>query len=179
MAERIEYLQRLRLALGMRYQKFIDDTTPHTMGRWIASAVCLLIYWLRIWSIGGFYIITYALGIYVLNILLAFLTPQIDPESEEAGGAPLLPTKNDDEFRPFISRLPEFKFWYALTRAFLVAILCTFVGFLDIPVFWPILLLYFIGLFVVTMKKQIRHMIQYRYVPFTTGKKQYRGKVDK
>lgn len=59
----------------------------------------------------------------------------------------------------------------------MIAIFCTFVSFLNIPVFWPILLIYFLALFVVTMRKQIRHMIQFNYVPFTTGKKRYRGKV--
>ena len=58
------------------------------------------------WS--GFYIITYALGIYNLNLLLGFLTPQVDPELE----GPTLPSKKEDEFRPFVRRLPEFKFWY-------------------------------------------------------------------
>jgi hypothetical protein len=42
-------------------------------------------------------------------------------------------------------------------------------------VFWPILLLYFIVLFVITMKRQIRHMIKYKYVPFSFGKATYNG----
>lgn len=41
----------------------------------------------------------------------------------------------------------------------------------DVPVFWPILLLYWLLLFTVTMKRQIKHMIKYRYLPFSTGKK--------
>jgi hypothetical protein len=45
-----------------------------------------------------------------------------------------------------------------------------------VPVFWPILLLYWIVLFVLTMKRQIRHMIKYRYVPFSLGKQRYTGK---
>ena len=57
----------------------------------------------------GFYIVTYALGIYNLNLLLGFLTPQVDPELE----GPTLPSKGQDEFRPFVRRLPEFKFWCA------------------------------------------------------------------
>ena len=50
---------------------------------------------------------TYALAIYHLNLLLAFLTPKIDPamaeyEAEEADDGMALPTKQTDEFRPFI-----------------------------------------------------------------------------
>jgi hypothetical protein len=56
--------------------------------------------------------VTYALGIYVLNLLIAFLSPRFDPElSSEEEGSPALPTSTDDEFKPFIRRLPEFKFW--------------------------------------------------------------------
>jgi hypothetical protein len=65
---------------------------------------------------------------------------------------------------------------YALTKAFLVAFVLTFFSIFDVPVFWPILLLYWIVLFVLTMKRQIRHMIKYRYVPFSLGKQRYTGK---
>jgi hypothetical protein len=47
----------------------------------------------------------------------------------------------------------------------------TLLTMFDVPVFWPILLLYWLLLFTVTMKRQIKHMIKYRYLPFTTGKK--------
>lgn len=59
----------------------------------------------------------YALGIYLLNLFLAFLTPKFDPSLEmdtkenEMEEGPSLPTKADEEFKPFIRRLPEFKFW--------------------------------------------------------------------
>ena len=53
---------------------------------------------------------TYALAIYHLNLLLAFLTPKIDPayaefeaaEAEAEGDDMALPTTKNDEFRPFI-----------------------------------------------------------------------------
>jgi hypothetical protein len=47
----------------------------------------------------------------------------------------------------------------------------TLLPMFDVPVFWPILLLYWLLLFAVTMKRQIKHMIKYRYLPFSTGKK--------
>jgi hypothetical protein len=60
-------------------------------------------------------------AIYVLNLLLAFLQPRFDPSLEadllddeiEEGGpdATPLPTSADDEFRPFVRRLPEWSFW--------------------------------------------------------------------
>merc|ERR1712165_471172 len=84
-----------------------------------------------------------------------------------------LPTRQNDEFRPFIRRLPEFKFWYSATKATLIAFFCTFFEFFNIPVFWPILVMYFITLFVITMKRQIKHMIRFRYIPFTFGKPKF------
>ena len=66
----------------------------------------------------GWYLITYGLGIYILNLFLAFLTPKVDPvtqqsEDDDDGG---LPTSSQEEFRPFIRRLPEFKFWYSMSK---------------------------------------------------------------
>ncbi|XP_028516295.1 protein RER1-like [Exaiptasia diaphana] len=74
----------------------------------------MTIYLIRVFYLQGWYIITYALGIYHLNLLIAFLSPRIDPaleELEDDEDGPSLPTKADEEFRPFIRRLPEFKFW--------------------------------------------------------------------
>ena len=52
---------------------------------------------------------TYALAIYHLNLLLAFLTPKIDPAMElddEDGDSIELPTRQSDEFSSIIRRLP-------------------------------------------------------------------------
>jgi hypothetical protein len=46
------------------------------------------------------------LGIYNLNLIIGFLSPQMDPDSD----SPALPTRNE-EYKPFVRRLPEFKFW--------------------------------------------------------------------
>lgn len=56
--------------------------------------------------------VCYSLGIYLLNLFLAFLTPKFDPSLEqeladqesEEGTSGGLPMKQDDEFRPFIRR---------------------------------------------------------------------------
>lgn len=165
---------KLQSLMARKWQHYLDISAPHTVPRWLLTVAVVLIYCLRVYLINGWYIITYGLGIYVLNLLIGFLSPQADPETE----GPTLPTSKDDEFRPFIRRLPEFKFWYSLTKAFCVAFLMTFFSVFNIPVFWPILLLYFIALFVLTMKRQIKHMIKYRYVPFSLGKTRYKGRDD-
>ncbi|GIY09368.1 protein RER1 [Caerostris extrusa] len=165
---------RVWLWISVKYQSTLDAWTPFTFSRWAATVILALLYLIR-----GWYIITYALGIYHLSLFLAFLSPKIDPAAHENyDEGPELPTTINEEFRPFIRRLPEFKFWYSATRAIFIAMFCTFFDAFNIPVFWPILLLYFLILFCVTMKRQIKHMVKYRYLPWTTGKAIYRGKED-
>lgn len=126
--------------------------------------------------------VCYTLGIYLLNLFLAFLQPKFDPsltqdESLEDGGEPTLPTKSEEEFRPFIRRLPEFKFWHSATRAITLAFCCSWSEIFNVPVFWPVLVVYFIILFGLTMRRQIQHMIKYRYVPFSIGKTRYNSRA--
>lgn len=166
------------------YQKFLDLSVPHKSYRWSAFGGLLSLFFLRIFIAQGWYIICYALGIYLLNLLLAFLTPKFDPsleqemknESIEEGLPETAEEMGDDEqeFRPFIRRLPEFKFWHNATRAVIIALFLSLWSIFDIPVFWPILLMYFIILFTLTMRRQIQHMIKYKYLPFDFGKAKYK-----
>ncbi|XP_056647788.1 protein RER1 isoform X2 [Diorhabda carinulata] len=159
------------------HQSLLDSWTPHTRTRWGGTLFLLMLFGLRIVTKQGWYIVTYALGIYHLNLFIAFLTPKIDPamDFDADEGGPELPTRANEEFRPFIRRLPEFKFWYSITKSTIIGFICTFFDCFNIPVFWPILVMYFITLFCITMKRQIRHMIKYRYLPFTHGKPKYQG----
>ncbi|EST06900.1 Retrieval of early ER protein Rer1 [Kalmanozyma brasiliensis GHG001] len=196
--------------LQQRYQSFLDGTTPYPLQRWGATAGLLFLFMLRIVLSQGWYIVCYALFIYLLNLFLAFLTPKFDPSYEQdlaeqdvEEGEPGLPTSasaaakgpsgggglmsgvfggslngqsTDDEFRPFIRRLPEFKFWHSATQAIVISIFCTTSSAFDIPVFWPILLMYFCILFTITMRRQIKHMIRHKYVPFDLGRKTVYGR---
>ncbi|XP_021284801.1 protein RER1B-like [Herrania umbratica] len=157
------------------FQYYLDRSTPHLAERWLGTLAVAAIYVLRVYVLQGFYIVSYGLGIYILNLLIGFLSPKVDPELEVLDGASL-PTKDSDEFKPFIRRLPEFKFWYSITKALCMAFLMTFFSVFDVPVFWPILLCYWVVLFVLTMKRQLMHMIKYKYVPFSMGKQRYTGK---
>ncbi|XP_050095415.1 protein RER1 [Anopheles aquasalis] len=162
--------------LGQLYQLQLDKWTPHTKVRWVAAFVLIGLFLLRVFTKQGWYIVTYALGIYHLNLFIAFLTPKIDPALDlDDDQGPELPTKANEEFRPFIRRLPEFKFWYAISKSTVIGIICTFFEVFNVPVFWPILVLYFITLFCITMKRQIKHMIKFRYLPFTHSKPRYQA----
>ncbi|CAO1639434.1 unnamed protein product [Sympodiomycopsis kandeliae] len=199
----------------MRAQAALDRTTPYVANRWATTGGLLVLFMLRIVLAQGWYIVCYALFIYLLNLFLAFLQPKFDPglyddlaSQDIEEGEPGLPTSasassgkpqqqngggglmsgvfgggnnadgsnttGEEEFRPFIRRLPEFKFWLSATQAILISLASTLTYATDVPVYWPILLMYFLLLFGLTMKRQIRHMIKYRYVPFDLGKKTYR-----
>jgi len=150
--------------IGRRYQYVLDKSAPHPAARWGVFVLCLVLYFVRVWIRQGWYIVTYGLGIYLLNQLIGFLSPQFDPDDVDSDLG--LPTRETEEFRPFARRLPEFKFWHSCTRAVITSFGMTFFRVFDIPVFWPILLLYFIVLFFITMKRQIAHAIKHRYNPF-------------
>ncbi|KAE9597646.1 hypothetical protein Lal_00041623 [Lupinus albus] len=164
---------RWQFEVSRQYQHLLDKAMPFMLYRWIGFFVIALIYVVRVYFVEGFYVVTYGLGIYILNLLIGFLSPQINPEVLEFSEGPTLPTTGSDEFRPFVRRLPEFQFWYSITKAFCIAFVMTFFSAFDIPVFWPILLVYWVVLFTLTMKKQISHMIKYKYVPFSFGKQRY------
>lgn len=112
----------------------------------------------------------YSLGIYLLNLFLAFISPKFDPsldsDTDMEDGVPAgqssLPTSNDQEFKPFVRRLPEFKFWHAATRAVTLAFCCSWSEIFNLPVFWPVLVVYWLILVFLTMRRQIQSMIKYR-----------------
>ncbi|KAG9104526.1 hypothetical protein FRC06_001612 [Ceratobasidium sp. 370] len=187
----LQPLEAQYLKYQRQYQQLIDRTTPFMLNRWLATGGLIILFLLRIVFAQGWYIVCYAHAIYLLNLLLAFLQPKFDPslaqdlraDEIEEGGEPEASTYEnaydgggrrmgkDEEFRPFIRRLPEWQFWLSATKATIVAILCTLSEIFDVPVYWPILVVYFFVLFGITMKRQIRHMVKYKYVPFDIGRK--------
>lgn len=166
-------------SFSRQYSIFKDKITPFVVPRWSFTAVTLLLFMMRVIISGGWYVICYALGIYYLNLLIDFLSPRIDPDFQatqddlDPDSGPSLPTKVNDEFKPFVRRLPEFKFWYLSTRATLWSLFLSMFSMFDLPVFWPILLLYFFVLTFLTLRRQIQHMYKHHYVPWTTGKTRY------
>ncbi|KAG5623886.1 hypothetical protein H5410_009104 [Solanum commersonii] len=160
---------------SLSFQHFLDKTTPYLLYRWIAFFFIAVLYVVRVYLVEGFYVISYALGIYLLNLLIGFLSPQVDPELQDLSDGPTLPTRETDEFRPFVRRLPEFKFWYSITKAFCIAFVLTFFSVLMCLSFGRFSL-YWVVLFTLTMRRQIRHMLKYKYLPFSFGKQRYDGK---
>lgn len=111
-------LSRWTFAVSQRHRYLLDKLVPHVLRRWITFLAIAFAYSLRVYLVEGFYIVTYALGLYMMTLLIGFLSPRVDPELQELMDGPTLPIRGSDEFRPFVRRLPEFKFWYAILWTF-------------------------------------------------------------
>ena len=135
--------------LQQRFRHYLDKTVVWPKARWVGTAASLLIFGIRVIVRKGFYLVAYALAIYLMNILVGFLSPAEDPCEEIT-----LP-QNDQEFRPFERKLPEFKAWIHAQNALSLSIFATFFRVFDAPVFWPMLLFYFLFFFAVTMRRQV------------------------
>ncbi|KAJ3445070.1 protein rer1 [Anaeramoeba flamelloides] len=167
--------------LSRKWQRIVDRFVPLVMVRWIIFACLFSFYLLRVLIIKKFFIVTYGLGIYLLNCFILFITPMTDPKLEKEKDQDkstgktfdYLPTKKSDDFKPFMRKLGEFQFCYKMIKATFFSIIATLFPFLNLPVLWQLLLLYFIVLFVFMMRKQISHMVKYGYIPINFGKKKY------
>eukprot|EP00565_Helicotheca_tamesis_P005619 CAMPEP_0185723140 /NCGR_PEP_ID=MMETSP1171-20130828/79_1 /TAXON_ID=374046 /ORGANISM="Helicotheca tamensis, Strain CCMP826" /LENGTH=199 /DNA_ID=CAMNT_0028390805 /DNA_START=42 /DNA_END=641 /DNA_ORIENTATION=+ len=168
----VSSMERTSANLKRAVQYWLDKSTIHVVPRWCGFMVLLGLFFLRVYLVQGYFIVAYGLGIFLLNNFIAFLSPLDDPL--ESG--PTLPTSDKEakEYRPFARRLPEFKFWLQCTRGAGICFIMTFFSVFDVPVFWPILLIYFGVLFFMTMKRQILHMYKHKYVPISFGKAKYK-----
>lgn len=161
-------MEQTKANLRRAYQYWLDKSTIYPVQRWIAFVAILALFFFRIYLIQGYFIVAYGLGIFLLNNFIAFLSPLEDPTDD-----PTLPTTSTEEYKPFTRRLPEFKFWLVCFRGTFTSFFMTFFPIFDVPVFWPILVMYFCVLFFMTMKKQIAHMYKHKYIPFSFGKSKY------
>lgn len=156
------------------YQRYLDMSVPHRSMRWAVFVFLLMFYMIRVFYCGGFYVITYGMGIHLLYLTLLLITPLAEDEFREESGLPKTAGNDaDEEFRPFVPRVQEFVVWKSMIRVVAICLFLTLFKFLDIPVFWPILLLYFIILTATQMGGRIRHMIKHRYVPWNAGKPKF------
>jgi len=161
--ERDERESEWSMRVWRRYQRCIDNLQPRKGARYVILSSFAVFYALRVWALQGFYVVTYMLGIHLLQLLILFLQPaELETVMRE---------RADGEFRPFERKLPEFKLWHGACKAFVVAYICTFVPFFNVPVFWPMLLVYFVMVFGISIHRQVAHMWHYNYVPWTTGSK--------
>ena len=164
------FFEKIKIYLNSLNDKIII----YRAERWGVVAILAVIYFIRIFRKKGYYALTYCIGIHFLNSFIGFISPLDDPEEEDLSeGDSYLPQKCNEEFRPFQRKVKEYSFWSVMFWTFIIAIPMTFFESFNIPVFWPLLLIYFILIFFLIMKRQIKHMIKYKYLPWDSGKKIY------
>ena len=151
-----------------------DKIIVYKLQRWLLILLLTIMYIIRIFLKKGYYALTYCIGIHFLNSFISFISPLDDPEEEFPGNnSSYLPQNNNEEFRPFQRKLKEYHFWRVMFWTLIISFFCTFFEAFNLPVFWPLLLVYFIFIFILVMRRQIQHMIKYKYLPWDTGKKNY------
>lgn len=165
---------RLIFRFKQHYQRYEDAVVPHRSMRWAGFAFLIFFYFLRVFSYGGFYVVTYAMCIQLLYYLVLMVTPLSDPEERNNDDVQL--PSSGTEFKPFVAKLQEFVVWRSMIKVVLVCFCLTWFSIFDIPVFWPILVLYFVFLFAAQMGHRIKHMIKHKYVPWSAGKPKYVSK---
>ena len=164
------FIQKIRLY----YNSIKDKIIIYKAERWGVVGFLAVLYFIRMFRTKGYYALTYCIGIHFLNSFIGFISPLEDPEEEGLNsGDSYLPQKNNEEFRPFQRKIKEYSFWRMMFWTFIIALPMTFFEAFNIPVFWPLLLVYFVLIFFLIMRRQIKHMIKYKYLPWDSGKKTY------
>ena len=165
---------------------FNDKLVSYRKARWYVIICLTLIYLIRLFLTKGYQALTYCIGIHFLNSFIGFISPIVDPEEDSinfdttstsasttTAATSYLPQSNSEEFKPFQRKVKEFHLWEAMFYTLVVSNIATFFPVFDIPVYWPLLLFYFVVVFVLTMKHQIKQMMKYNYLPWDVGKVQY------
>jgi len=168
------FMEKFLIRLTRIYRNKFERYTIYPKTRWSIFIVIFILYVLRVLQTGGFYVVSYIFGLYLLHLAVQFFTPLGIPEADEEDdnmNETLPMTINDQEDKPLIRSMNEFRFWQNCTLAAIISIFCTSSQLFDLPVFWPFLLAYFIMLFVLTVKRQIKHMVKWRYSVFDFNRK--------
>ncbi|EAX97405.1 hypothetical protein TVAG_437830 [Trichomonas vaginalis G3] len=153
----------------MRFESLLYQIKPYLWQRWCAFGFMMFLFLLRVFTWHAYYYIVYIIGLYLLSCVVEFISPKRDPELY---GEEVLPSAKDGDYKPFVRRLPEFQFWCCCMPASVLACFFSLMPF-DLPVYAPLLFVYFIVVSVFVFRKRIMHMIKYKYVPWDTGKQKY------
>ena len=153
------------------YNAINDKIIKYVKYRWLCVSFLAFLFLVRLIITQGYQALTYCLGLYWLNCFIGFISPQIDPEEDREES--YLPRKANDDFKPFQRKVKEFQLWESFFYSLFIGVILTFCEGVDIPVYWPLLLVYFLIMFVTSMRHQIMHMIKYNYLPWDVGKVQY------
>jgi len=156
-------------------QFFQDKLAPFPLQRWIATGILVLFYICRICVKRTHAVVTYVAAVYLLHAFILFESPKDSNipsfyENENIGEDDYNPSNIDNDFKPYVRKLPEFTFWGFTTQIIFAAFFLTFFEMADIPVFIPILAIYFVFILVMTLYKLVLHSRKFKYSLFWSRK---------
>ncbi|OQS55877.1 RER1C [Ecytonucleospora hepatopenaei] len=158
------------MVLDTVHQFMRDKLAGEVQLRWCMFLFVLVIYLIRVLIKQSHHIITYAVGIYLIQGFILFATPKM--KNAEDPFETLTEEQIQEEQKrfdgPFIRNLPEYDFWVFYMKVVSISFILTFFSFLDIPVFVPLLVLYFFIMVFATLAKLMQHQKLYKYNPWTT-----------
>jgi hypothetical protein len=150
----------------MRVESMILRTKPYALYRWLVWLFLAGLFLFRVFVLHKSYTIGYVAGLYLINCLIMYISPKLDPELSKDS----LPTAGDGDYRPFVRKLPEFVLWRRLMGCVILAFVAALFPFLDPPMYGPLLLVYVLMVAAFNFRARIAHMIRHRYLPFDWGK---------
>ena len=158
-----------KIDASMRIESLLLHLKPYVIQRWIFFGVISILFLIRMFVLHRYYYAGYIFGLYALQSFILFLSPKHDPDLY---GKDVLPTATDGDYKPFVRKLPEFTFWKRVTLAAVITLILGIMPF-DLPVYGPLLLVYFLAVSFFTFRTRIKHMIKFKYLPFDVGKPKY------
>eukprot|EP00826_Nyctotherus_ovalis_P066740 TRINITY_DN9897_c0_g7_i2.p1 TRINITY_DN9897_c0_g7~~TRINITY_DN9897_c0_g7_i2.p1 ORF type:complete len:134 (+),score=22.66 TRINITY_DN9897_c0_g7_i2:69-470(+) len=111
-AEPEGFVEKVSFKLWQFVQVYVDRFSIYPKLRWLFAVLLLGVYAYRAYvnngmvsaNLIGFHVVTYFLGLYMLDKFLGFISPK---DEEDV----ILPTRQNDEFRPFRRAVRELDLW--------------------------------------------------------------------
>lgn len=178
----MEYLNYLKPSY---IKNKINKTIIYRKERWILTIITYFLFIIKCVIYDSYYALLYILSFYYIQNIILFITPKDVPsihdedEDEDMYEIPdtVFNKSDDPDEKPIIRKISEFSLWEKITFFTLLCHLLSYFEVFNIPVWWPMLLIYFVIVSVLIVFKQRSHMNKYNYSLYDFFKSK-RGKKD-
>lgn len=164
-------IKTLKNTYFQKIQHYYRSLIPKTIIRWSAFSIILFIFLLKILIITrSHFLIAYTIGVFLIHEFVKFCIPADenipDPFDDFYNSDVTLILDENEDSKPFSRKLSEFHLWENSILIVSIGFICSFIEFLDIPVYGIILILYFIAVLIITIKNLYYHSKKFNYNPF-------------
>ena len=127
-----------------KFEKWFNSWFPYSVFLYLLTFNLVILFWYRIISQQAWFILAYALAIYHLTLMIRFLTPKTQDCHD---------LNNDSVNLSELRALSLSKLWFSSTLSTSIALIGTLFDSLDIPVFGPVLIVYFVILLAISCRR--------------------------